>query len=235
MERAKILMREKLKSFKITMTSELEERLTHLSRIKEDKLKIARELSNEKELLKNKVKNFSTNNHRLATNIKPVGLDRIRTEIFKNSEDSRNSAISTRKYIIEEINSDIDNTINLSYDTERSSHFSNCKADPLSHITTKNSFILASNRNMYKDFVRTVLKIKFEKFPNNHPALKIPEKVLYDESLLLEVPADKFSQFIESELNSSEKYSKYTKITNSKKLSTLKRPMTIIHEEDPQL
>lgn len=140
-------------------------------------------------------------------------------------------------HILNDISSDVDNMSIRSFNSElsnstfrmstKSVDFESLQANLSS---SKNSFFtnkIEPNqpsqedvKKMYKNFVKVVLKIKFEKMKNNHPGQKIPEKVLFHECLKLEVPQDKFEVFIEEEINNFEKYSAYlTKPQKTNKLS----------------
>jgi hypothetical protein len=105
-------------------------------------------------------------------------------------------------------------------------------------FNTKN-FIFKNDENelkkLFKEFVKVLLKIKFEKFSNTHPGLKIPERALFKECLKKEVPTSKYEEFIIAELNQPEKYLQYMKSSaniNKRVSRFVTRPlMDIINEE----
>jgi len=87
-------------------------------------------------------------------------------------------------------------------------------------------------KNFYREFVKSVLKIKFELFNGNHPAQKISEKILFDECMTKEIPKHKYKEFIINELNQPQKYLKcFKNASNVRKTKNNHKKMEIINEE----
>jgi hypothetical protein len=66
-------------------------------------------------------------------------------------------------------------------------------------------------KKLYQEFVKIMLKVKFEKFNNTHTGQKIPEKVLFRESRRLNVPKEEWTDFIIGELQQPAKYMEFIK------------------------
>jgi hypothetical protein len=87
-------------------------------------------------------------------------------------------------------------------------------------------------KNLYREFVKLVLKVKFEVFNGNHPAQKISERILFNECMSKEIPRPKYREFIIQELNQPEKYLKcFKSAANDRKTKINPKPMEIISEE----
>jgi hypothetical protein len=66
-------------------------------------------------------------------------------------------------------------------------------------------------KKMYQEFVKIMLKVKFEKFNNTHSGQKIPEKLLFKECLKNKIPRKDWHDFIVVELQQPSKYLKNNK------------------------
>ncbi len=66
-------------------------------------------------------------------------------------------------------------------------------------------------KKLYQDFVKIMLKVKFEKFNNTHSGQKIPEKILFKECIRLNIPKSNWTDFIIGELQQPHKYAQYLK------------------------
>lgn len=73
-------------------------------------------------------------------------------------------------------------------------------------------------KKIYQDFVKTSLKIKFEKLHNSHKGWEIPEKVLFKECLKNNIPKNQWNVFIFNELQQPQKYSSYFKLPKNRKM-----------------
>ncbi len=137
LERAKIIIKEKLKTHFESGRSNtndrdvIKERLTELKRVKEEKINEARRLTAQKELLQNKIKNLKTIGietvkTRQGTNLKPRNFKFLRGQLDSQSRDHneidnlesqpRNSGWSDlyrKGNVVEEINSDLENSCHM--------------------------------------------------------------------------------------------------------------------------
>lgn len=85
---------------------------------------------------------------------------------------------------------------------------------------TKSDYLVDAKK-LYQDFVKSVLKIKFEKIHNTHKGQDIPEKVLFKECIKRNIPETEWNDFILEELKNPQKYSEFFK-TNNKKMKIQK-------------
>ena len=120
---------------------------------------------------------------------------------------------------------DLDNTLNLTIDIKESE----------SNLP-RNSVILKTDskdmKSLYREFVKLVLKVKFEEFNSNHPGQKISERILFNECSSKEISQDRYKEFIIQELNQPEKYLKCFKSEVQPRRTKLNsKPMDIINEE----
>ncbi len=113
-----------------------------------------------------------------------------------------------------------------------------CENPPPSELSPRNSKMLQTKpdakeiKNLYREFVKSVLKIKFELFNGSHPAQKISEKILFNECMTKEIPKHKYREFILNELNQPQKYLKcFKNASNVIKTKINHKPMEIINEE----
>jgi hypothetical protein len=140
----------------------------------------------------------------------------------KIASNNKNFRMIKERHGKEDINSDIgdNHSVNKSLNTEISNEKKYYKNDFESMksnlLETKSNWlknlILKDEENLkklYKIFVKAFLKIKFEKIDSSHPAQKIPEKILFKECLKQEVPEEKYTEFIEREINNISKYSNF--------------------------
>ena len=79
------------------------------------------------------------------------------------------------------------------------------------------------SKKMYQEFVKIMLKVKFEKFNNSHSGQKIPEKVLFRECMRQKVDKKNWPDFIVRELQQSSKYADFIKKENKSKNNKLGR------------
>lgn len=88
-------------------------------------------------------------------------------------------------------------------------------------------------KNLYREFVKLVLKVKFEVFNGNHPGQKISERILFNECLSKQISRNQFREFIINELNQPEKYLKcFKSVTKARKTKLPnKNLMEVICEE----
>ncbi len=89
--------------------------------------------------------------------------------------------------------------------------------------SSSNSNLNSSNssnemkQQKYKEFVKILLKVKFEKLHSTHHGQQIPERVLFMKCIYENVPQEEWADFILKEMKQPNKYSKYFKINNNKK------------------
>ena len=67
------------------------------------------------------------------------------------------------------------------------------------------------SKKLYQEFVKIMLKVKFEKFNNSHTGQKIPEKVLFKECIKQNKQKKDWTDFIIGELQQPSKYAQYLK------------------------
>jgi len=126
----------------------------------------------------------------------------------------------------------------LSHDTE---------IIPKCLATSASSSSLLNTQEMkakYRDFVKILLKVKFEKIHSTHNGQQIPEKVLFKKCIDENIPHKNWADFILSEMKQPQKYAKYMKTSKLKKsyrslpnkqniISIFHRgEMTVINEEN---
>ncbi len=91
-----------------------------------------------------------------------------------------------------------------------------------------NVSVLSANSNtpemkkLYQEFVKTFLKVKFEKIHNSHKGQQISEKILFKECISQNVPQNEWADFIVSELKQPAKYTQYIK-RDTKNIKSAKR------------
>lgn len=72
-------------------------------------------------------------------------------------------------------------------------------------------------KQLYQEFVKIMLKVKFEKIHNSHTGQAIPEKILFKECMQQNIPKNKWHEFIVNEFKNTSKYVKYMKNNKSYK------------------
>lgn len=135
----------------------------------------------------------------------------------------KSDKVDCTQKIINDITSEIDNQrfdeLSDCTSMTSSSSFSNMKdrlRNELSPIKSENSHLIDAKK-LYQDFVKSVLKVKFEKIHSSHKGQNIPEKALFKECLKRNIPENEWTEFIINELKYPEKYSETTK-SNIKKM-----------------
>jgi len=166
-----------------------------------------------------------------------------------------NNVVITNQQVIDDINSDCDNlsihsgisdiTCSDFGKTQQSGFNMNLKQDlenkendmNAANNSNGSSFFSGASesemKKLYKEFVKIMLKLKFEKIPTSHMGQKIPEKLLFKECTKREVPQENWSEYILEELTHPEKY--FNQIKKDKKRPTkfqLRPYMDIINEEE---
>lgn len=76
-------------------------------------------------------------------------------------------------------------------------------------LSKEGSGIIEKETKRYKTFCNLVLKIKFEKLPPDHPALKINEKLLWDQAIKQNIEPSNWKDFIFKEMNAPQSQSSY--------------------------
>lgn len=89
-------------------------------------------------------------------------------------------------------------------------------------------------KKMYQDFVKLMLKVKFEKIHSSHKGQQISEKLLFKECIRQNIPQRNWMDFIINELKNPSKYShsskRDTKLKNVK--NYISSNMEIINEKE---
>lgn len=230
-ERAKVLAAEKSNYIKDIVqakeNNDVKEILLikELEKSKEQKQKMAEQILIEKEMLKRKCMNFS----KTAEFIKKAHSENNVT--LSNSNTTTNNfkcdLINNNNCLTEDINSDIETSSVVSEDNN------------YQNICNSSNNVNNGNysKTLKKEFFKLLLKAKFEnKHSNKKAVFAINENVLFDECLKLNIPKEKWQEFIEKELKQPLKYVKvaksaknYNKIEKNLK-SNLK--MDVIFEEE---
>lgn len=86
----------------------------------------------------------------------------------------------------------------------------------------KNNSEVAKEKAKYMQFLKILLKIKFQKLHNSHLGQQIPAKPVYQEAKRLNVSQENWHDFILNEIKQPQKYIKYIKpdkLKNKKKLN----------------
>jgi hypothetical protein len=150
---------------------------------------------------------------------------------FDIEEDKLKDSISTKKInlsknIVKDISSDVEsmNMNDVSDCTSMTSNtslrgFNNNENNEIPQIPEKNigENKMIDAKKLYQEFVKTVLKIKFEKIHSSHKGQDVPENILFKQCLKNNIPEGEWSNFIINELKNPEKYSEYFK-TNVRKM-----------------
>lgn len=197
-------------------------------------------------MLKNKVNNFKAN-QRYSTN-KISENFKIPKEIFTDTEEEnikelKNYRVSTNIQLIKEITSEFEDNISLRSDSSETSQEKSIqlstKSKPFelineSKIKDNTDKVINENdanyKKLYKEFVKKMLNVKF-KIPTNHNGQKIKEKDLFKKALRMEVPFNKWTEFIIEELDKKNKIN----INNKHRKTNIEiflRKMDTIKEED---
>ena len=78
-------------------------------------------------------------------------------------------------------------------------------------------------KKMYQDFVKVILKVKFEKLHNTHKGWEIPEKILFKECIKKGIPVSDWGAFVLSELQQPQKYTQFFKTNNNLKKNRMQK------------
>jgi len=134
------------------------------------------------------------------------------------------NTVNVNRNILKEITSDVEskNIDELSDNTSMTSNTSFRSIKEIPSIPEKRPHdYIVDAKKLYQDFVKVVLKVKFEKIHNTHKGQDVPEKILFKECIKRNIPESEWSEFIQNELKYPEKYSEYFK-SNNKKMRVLK-------------
>lgn len=205
-ERAKQLIKEKVK----IIQEQYENKNSDYESCEErdHKKEIYEKIKNEEKILKTKIKNLKNNGHRSNSSL--ISLEKIKKE-------SNSNIISIK---LEELCSDIDSIsmkyiiynffLNFSSETLDFS-FENIETLTTNHTQNEEDFYhnLSQDeiKNLFKQFSKLLIKVKFEKILSSHPGQKIPEKILFKECVRNKISKKHWDSFILDELNN---YLKYT-------------------------
>jgi hypothetical protein len=77
-------------------------------------------------------------------------------------------------------------------------------------------------KKTYQEFVKTLLKVKFENMHNSHKGQQISEKLLFKECIKRNIPRSEWQNFILDEFKNSNKYSDPKRDTKFKKINYAK-------------
>lgn len=127
--------------------------------------------------------------------------------------------VNVSKNLVKDISSDVEskNHDDLSDCTSMTSNTSlralNGETVEIPQIPEKNTGEnkMLDAKKLYQDFVKTVLKIKFEKIHSSHKGQDVPENVLFKQCLKNNIPEGEWVNFIMNELKNPDKYSEYFK------------------------
>lgn len=75
----------------------------------------------------------------------------------------------------------------------------------------KNDPAILQEKALYMQFLKILLKIKFQKLHNSHLGQQIPAKPVYEEAKKLNIPQGNWQDFILNEIKQPLKYAKYIK------------------------
>ena len=126
------------------------------------------------------------------------------------------------------------NDLNSDVDYDKFDEISDCTSMTSNQsLTSRNSIIapiipdkknhIVDAKKLYQDFVKAVLKVKFEKIHNSHKGQNIPEKILFRECIKKNIPESEWINFILNELKNPSHYSEHLKFsTNNKKMRVMK-------------
>jgi len=136
------------------------------------------------------------------------------------------NTVNVNRNLLNEITSDVDskNVDDISDCTSMTSNtsFKSHKDMDIPKIPEKKPHnYIVDAKKLYQDFVKAVLKVKFEKIHNTHKGQDVPERVLFKECIKRNIPESEWSEFIQNELKNPEKYSDHFKVGN-KKMRVLK-------------
>ena len=180
------------------------------------------ELEEEKEKLDSEIKIFKPN---IQSEFKAE--NKYDLEEDKDYIKIKSDKVDCTQKIINDITSEIDNQrldeLSDCTSMTSSSSFSNMKdrfRNEISPIKSENSHLFDAKK-LYQDFVKAVLKVKFEKIHSSHKGQNIPEKALFRECLKRNIPENEWTEFIINELKYPEKYSETFK-SNVKKMKVQK-------------
>jgi hypothetical protein len=162
-----------------------------LEKEKEEKSKLVTKYETEKEMLMRKAINLKNSSPSLMKINKRTSTGLKSPEVLTEEEDNYTNRLDARKIynkknIITDINSDIDN---LSCKSEISDATSMSSSQTLNFAsdselsTTKNTARKAEQdrKKKYQEFVKIMLKVKFEKIHNTHKGQEISERDLFYE------------------------------------------------------
>ena len=88
---------------------------------------------------------------------------------------------------------------------------SNFKEMKINESIAKNDPSIVKEKARYMQFLKVLLKIKFQKLHNSHMGQQIPAKPVYDEAKRQNIPQENWQDFILNEIKQPQKYSKYVK------------------------
>ncbi len=88
---------------------------------------------------------------------------------------------------------------------------SNFKNIDINASIAKNNPEIVREKARYMQFLKVLLKIKFQKLHNSHLGQQVPAKPVYQEAKKLNVPQEKWQDFILNEIKQPQKYMKFIK------------------------
>ncbi len=88
---------------------------------------------------------------------------------------------------------------------------SNFKKIDINETIAKNDPEKVREKARYMQFLKVLLKIKFQKLHNSHLGQQIPAKPIYEEAKSQNVSQEKWQDFILNEIKQPQKYMKFIK------------------------
>ena len=143
-----------------------------------------------------------------------LDIDTHKVIVAKTILKDISSDIESNKY------DDISDATSMTSSISMTSRKRNIEA-PIIPEKKENNYIVDAKK-LYQDFVKAVLKVKFEKIHSSHKGQDIPEKILFKECIKKNIPELEWNDFILNELKNPQKYSEYFKL-NNKKLKVQKK------------
>jgi len=103
---------------------------------------------------------------------------------------------------------------------DKSDYVSNFKHTNINESIAKNDPAIVKEKARYMQFLKILLKIKFQKLHNSHMGQQIPAKPIYEEAKKQNITQENWQDFILNEIKQPQKYMKYIKADKLKAKKT---------------